>query len=240
MIADIAAWARERLPFPAKNLAESLGQPGSVTRMVFDLGRAAAADGTFSVSDRIDELLAHNTDLVERLRDTVHHHSRQFHRALGIPVAHSPTVPTDDRVRLRLRLIAEEFFEALEAALALGPRGSAHRRTLDAVRGLISLVPVDVDLPGFIDALADIDYVVEGGRVEFGVDGRPIAREVHRSNMAKATCVKCGVAWTPAGVCVCGGAEARAVHRADGKVAKPDGWTPPDIRGELVKQGWRP
>lgn len=27
--------------------------------------------------------------------------------------------------------------------------------------------------------------------------------------------------------------------RADGKHMKPEGWTPPDVAGELVKQGWK-
>ena len=24
------------------------------------------------------------------------------------------------------------------------------------------------------------------------------------------------------------------------RVREPEGWTPPDIKGELVKQGWKP
>ena len=63
----------------------------------------------------------------------------------------------------------------------------------------------------------DLDYVVEGTRLEFEIDGGPIAVEVHRSNMAKV-----------------GGPV-----REDGKRLKPPGWTPPDIAGELRKQGWK-
>jgi predicted HAD superfamily Cof-like phosphohydrolase len=73
--------------------------------------------------------------------------------------------------------------------------------------------PVDVDLPDFVDALGDIDYVIEGTRSVFGVDGAPIAAEIHRANMSKE----------PNGW---------------GKPAKPANWTPPDIEWELRRQGW--
>jgi predicted HAD superfamily Cof-like phosphohydrolase len=70
------------------------------------------------------------------------------------------------------------------------------------------------DLVGAIDGLCDLLCVVYGTAVEFGIDLAPFWKEVHRSNMAKV-----------------GGPV-----RADGKVLKPDGWTPPDIEGILGKQ----
>lgn len=75
----------------------------------------------------------------------------------------------------------------------------------------------DQDLPGAVDALADIIYVCLGAAVTWGVDMSPIFRAVHTANMAKT-----------------GGS-----MRADGKILKPDGWVAPDISGELRKQGWR-
>lgn len=66
-----------------------------------------------------------------------------------------------------------------------------------------------------VDGLCDLLYVTFGTAVEMGVDLEPCFDEVHRSNMAKE-----------------GGGE-----RADGKILKPEGWQPPDIRGELRKQG---
>jgi predicted HAD superfamily Cof-like phosphohydrolase len=75
---------------------------------------------------------------------------------------------------------------------------------------------IRVDLPELADALADLDYVVEGARLEFGINGAPIATEVHRANMAKLD----------------------GPVREDGKKQKPEGWKPPDIESELRKQGW--
>lgn len=139
----------------------------------------------------------------------------EFHTAMGQPVLGVPAVPDNDRVRLRLRLIAEEFFELLSASLV----GTASTKLAIAKSDVMHAIAgsLCVDLPEFTDALADIDYVVEGTRLEFGIDGEPIAAEVHATNMAKV-----------------GGAV-----RPDGKIQKPDGWSPPDLAGLLRKQGWR-
>lgn len=141
-----------------------------------------------------------------------------FHRAFDVPILHKPQVPDIERVRLRLRLIAEEFFELLDACDSPDLDGEAAiDRARIAVRSFIDYIALDVDLEMLADSLADLDYVVEGTRLEFGIDGEPIEAEVHRANMAKV-----------------GGPV-----REDGKRLKPPGWTPPDIEGELRRQGWR-
>lgn len=142
---------------------------------------------------------------------------REFHQAFGVPVLTRPQVPSDDRVRLRLRLIAEEFFELLDASTDEWDRA---REEIDEARHLVMRTiedaPIAVDLVEFTDALGDLDYVIEGTRLEFGIDGGPIADEIHRANISKV-----------------GGP-----IREDGKQLKPPGWTPPDILGELRKQGF--
>ena len=144
---------------------------------------------------------------------------RAFHGANGVADPPMPTVPQDDRVRFRARLIAEE---ALETIAAMFSDGKGYQSALDrigfALSSFIKEAPVKVDMVAFADGCADLDYVTEGARQEFGIDGAPIAAEVHRSNMAKV-----------------GGP-----MREDGKVMKPPGWTPPDVAGELRKQGWNP
>lgn len=61
------------------------------------------------------------------------------------------------------------------------------------------------------DALGDLIYVIAGAAVTWGIDIASIFDEVHRSNMTKS----------PEG------------KRADGKVMKPPGYSPPDIQGVL-------
>jgi predicted HAD superfamily Cof-like phosphohydrolase len=70
------------------------------------------------------------------------------------------------------------------------------------------------DLVEAIDGICDLIYVAMGAAIRLGVDLDPYFHEVHRSNMAKV-----------------GGAV-----RADGKMLKPEGWTPPDIAGILQRE----
>jgi predicted HAD superfamily Cof-like phosphohydrolase len=125
-----------------------------------------------------------------------------------------PHVPSDDRVRLRAALIAEEFFETLHAMF-----DSEHIETFRTLLLAIAReAPVRVNLVEVADGLCDLAYVIEGTHLEFGMDSGPIAAEVHRSNLLKV-----------------GGPKSPL-----GKQLKPEGWTPPDIEGELRKQGWKP
>lgn len=138
----------------------------------------------------------------------------EFHRAMDVPVLDRSQVPPDERVRLRLSLVIEEALELLEAALPNETSVVGHcRRRLNLI---IQCGVIRVDLPELADALADIDYVVEGARLEFGVDGAPVAAGVHAANMAKL-----------------GGPV-----REDGKRLKPEGWRPFDVAAELRRQGW--
>lgn len=138
----------------------------------------------------------------------------EFHREFGHPVGEAPgnPLPSDDRVRLRASLIVEECFEMLESLFSAPAEGWESEK--NSFAEFIIYAPVKVDLVALADALGDIDYVVEGCRLEFGIDGGPIADEIHRSNMAKR-----------------GGPK-----RPDGKHMKPEGWKPPDIAGVLAAQ----
>ena len=73
------------------------------------------------------------------------------------------------------------------------------------------------DFVEMVDALADLLVVTYGAAVEMGVDLEPVFAEVHRANMSKD-----------------GGTD------AGGKILKGPGFTPPNILGELVKQGYQP
>ncbi len=180
---------------------------------------------------QVTELQASMSTMVN---NTLARRVRAFMVAIKHPVLHTPQVPPEDRVRLRLRLIAEEFIELLDASFA--GEGSFADRLGEDLKLVIDRGHVKVNLVEFADALADIDYVVEGARAEFGINGGPVADEVHRSNMAKFwPCDVCGVA-----PCLgCKGGKPTMVVREDGKVLKPAGWTPPDIVAVLQAQGWR-
>jgi predicted HAD superfamily Cof-like phosphohydrolase len=87
-----------------------------------------------------------------------------FHRTFRLPVLTAPAIPPEDRCRLRLNLLQEELDE-LRAAIA------------------------DKDIVEVADALADLQYVLSGAVLEFGLGNKfkGLFDEVHRSNMSK-TC----------------------------------------------------
>ncbi len=91
-------------------------------------------------------------------------HVAEFHRTFKHPVLPSPVIPSDERCALRISLLAEELRE-LEEAIA------------------------QKDLVGIADALCDLQYVLSGAVLEFGLGElfKPLFEEVQRSNMSK-TC----------------------------------------------------
>jgi predicted HAD superfamily Cof-like phosphohydrolase len=67
-----------------------------------------------------------------------------------------------------------------------------------------------LDLVGIADALADIIYIACGTAVSYGIPLDKVFEEVHRSNMSKLV-------------------DGKVIRREDGKILKPEGWTPPQI-----------
>ncbi len=90
-------------------------------------------------------------------------HVSEFHKTFQHPILDSPQMPPEQRCRLRVNLIAEELQE-LE----------------DAIK--------DNDLVGIADALCDIQYVLSGAILEFGMADKfsDLFNEIQRSNMSKA------------------------------------------------------
>jgi len=72
------------------------------------------------------------------------------------------------------------------------------------------------DLVEIADALADIIYIACGTAVAYGIPLDDVFEEVHASNMAKLV-------------------DGKPIYREDGKVMKPEGWQPPDIKGVLKR-----
>lgn len=86
-----------------------------------------------------------------------------FHRTFQHPILETPQIPSKQRCNLRVALIAEELKELEEAIESK-------------------------DIVGVADALADIQYVLSGAVLEFGLGDkfRELFDEVQRSNMSKA------------------------------------------------------
>ncbi|MFD2598516.1 hypothetical protein ACFSQ3_06075 [Sphingobacterium corticis] len=87
----------------------------------------------------------------------------EFHKTFQHPILEEPQIPAENRSALRVSLIAEELKE-LEEAIQ------------------------NKDLVEVADALCDIQYVLSGAILEFGLQNKfnALFEEVQRSNMSKA------------------------------------------------------
>src|ERR1700742_1662154 len=87
----------------------------------------------------------------------------EFHTTFKHPIVKTPAIPSKERAALRISLLAEELKELQEA------------------------VDND-DLVEVADALCDLQYVLAGAILEFGLGEKfkDLFDEVHRSNMSKA------------------------------------------------------
>ncbi len=87
----------------------------------------------------------------------------EFHHTFKHPVVENPAIPSATRSQLRIDLLAEELKELQEAVQ-------------------------NNDLVEVADALCDLQYVLAGAVLEFGLGDKfkELFDEVHRSNMSKA------------------------------------------------------
>jgi predicted HAD superfamily Cof-like phosphohydrolase len=106
----------------------------------------------------------------------------KFTQAFKQHIGTEPALPPDDVLRLRMRLLAEEFFEALYAVYG---RGACLDISETELMVDISTLPVRASLPDLADALADMDYVARGTALACGYDYDAVLMEVCRSNDTK-------------------------------------------------------
>ena len=87
----------------------------------------------------------------------------EFHRTFNAPILESPQIPSKERCELRISLLQEELNELKEAI-------------------------ADNDIVEIADALCDLQYVLSGAVLEFGLGEKYVQLfdEVQRSNMSKA------------------------------------------------------
>ena len=114
--------------------------------------------------------------------------------AIKQEVRHRPSVPDLMVVKLRLRLITEEFVELLKAAGVQGLEHSDERLSIqDNLMGAIDSLqdtksnPLRVDMPELADALSDLRVVIVGTDAAFGINGDAVDALVMTANELKLT-----------------------------------------------------
>lgn len=144
----------------------------------------------------------------------------EFHKTFNAPILDKPEIPSEQRCSLRVELLQEELNELKQAI-------------------------EDKNITEIADALCDLQYVLSGAVLEFGLGNKfaDLFNEVHRSNMSKACAnqqeadetiehyrLKGVEAFSEA----CG--EKINVHRkSDNKVLKNKYYSPADLAGILEK-----
>lgn len=121
---------------------------------------------------------------------------QEFHETYGLPVETEQTTGSDQTKELRINLLQEELDELKEAL-------------------------ENDDLVETLDALIDLQYVLDGAFLSFGMqDVKEVAfNEVHRSNMSKL------------------GADGKPIRReGDGKVMKGPDYFKPDMTQFITKK----
>ena len=87
----------------------------------------------------------------------------EFHKTFNAPILKTPTIPSKERCELRVSLLQEELNELKQAI-------------------------EDNNIVEIADALCDLQYVLSGAVLEFGLGDKfvELFNEVQRSNMSKA------------------------------------------------------
>ena len=144
----------------------------------------------------------------------------EFHKTFKHPILEQPAIPSKARCDLRVALLAEEVKE-LQDAIA------------------------DNNLVEIADALCDIQYVLAGAILEFGLGDKfkALFDEVHRSNMSKACNTIEEANQTIAHYLQKDGSEAHfkeeedkflVFRTADNKTLKSINYSPADLKGLLL------
>lgn len=143
----------------------------------------------------------------------------KFHNTFNLPVLDQPIIPAKDRCDLRINLIEEELRELKEAI-------------------------ENNDLVEVADAFCDIQYVLSGAILEFGLGDKfkELFDEVQRSNMSKtcksreeaeATLAHYKKEKDTNGYIKQQGDEFLVYRDYDGKVLKSINYSPADLKSKL-------
>jgi predicted HAD superfamily Cof-like phosphohydrolase len=138
------------------------------TRLLADL---KAADEAMPPPGEMERRVKAASKLVRKMmgEQTLAEMVTEFHEAFGQPVLNKPTVPDQERIALRWRLVHEEIEEFREA-LGVNHYGAQVQET---------------DIVALADAIGDALYVLQGTALEFGIDMGPVLKEIQRSNLTK-------------------------------------------------------
>lgn len=140
---------------------------------------------------------------------------RDFMVKAGQIVREKPSELTKEEAELRVRLVFEEAFELANALGVSIHNGNRAFSENDFAYQILDTCYDQQDITLAADAIADLNYVVNGTAVAMGIDMEPIDEEVHDSNMSKFI---------------------DGYRREDGKWVKGPSYRPANIKALIEKQ----
>lgn len=147
-------------------------------------------------------------------------HVRQFTKESGTSVPNEPQLMSKDEVFFLIKMMLDEIME-LGATVA-----EPHEVKYNMIKMITdskdisrSEGPTDQLIGEQGDALVDSYYYSLNAAAKKGINLSKIFELVHKSNMDKRDPVT-----------------GKFLRRDDGKIIKPDGWTPPNITEEIKRQ----
>ncbi len=146
---------------------------------------------------------------------------KQFTKESGANITKLPTSMSKDEVIFLIKMVLDETIELASTVMN-------HNETISNILKILSDIKVlpklDSEIESIIiseqaDALVDIYYYMLNAAAKKNIDISSIFKLVHESNMKKKD-PKTNT----------------FLKREDGKIIKPNGWNPPDIHSEILKQ----
>jgi predicted HAD superfamily Cof-like phosphohydrolase len=114
--------------------------------------------------------------------------------------------------------VAKFMYACDQNASDYGPQANLYLKLIEEEYKELQYAFGNRDMVEIADACADLKWVIEGLEHTLKIPQQAVWDEVARSNLAKIDSVT-----------------GKVIKREDGKVLKPDGWTPPDIASILRK-----
>lgn len=138
---------------------------------------------------------------------------REFHKTYEQPIASFPRIPEFKERQLRILLILEELEEL---TIASACESATVIQGFYQLRRAIENVPPNqgetANLVYVADAIGDLDYVVAGTNLVWGIPAELVVQEIHRSNMSKL------------------GEDGKPMKNEYGKVLKGPGYFEPNLK----------
>ncbi len=142
----------------------------------------------------------------------------EFTNGTGNDIPHKPQLMTKDEVFFLIKMMLDEIME-LGATVASPEEVKTHMKVvINESKDIQQEEGTEIELiASQADALVDCYYYSQNAACKKGVNLSKVFDVVHEANMNKQI-------------------NGEFIKREDGKIMKPEGWQPPDIVGEIIRQ----